>query len=356
MFRQWSPCLFLLLISPALATRTWWMDATCKQYFKVEDFDKMMEDVFKTASMGGKRMSRNPDQEPQAYEIFRTLFNYDPASRDPTSEIYFDTFKDNWGQARGLPTWSKQVGTGSDEANRKASDIRIYCDEDARFEPRGDTTPRFDGEEPNSKRNDIKKEWWDPINKRLAGNPGCKYNAIRTDGKVTFASTYGLHAKIAPVKGDDAENWDRQTMTICNVWLKQKNRFNTMSEVALSSGWPRYKALVPPDALTSVGSMLMLHEMHHFRDYRATDYAYGWKNCLQLAAGKAIANADTFALFGVMMHALDKKFKLDNKAEGTWIRDKTIPDSPKKKRGIWSCQDQLRVGAKTGLKCREFSA
>jgi hypothetical protein len=53
MFRQWSPCVLFLLISPTLAARTWWVDATCDQYFKDKgrDFDKMMDEVFHTASM-----------------------------------------------------------------------------------------------------------------------------------------------------------------------------------------------------------------------------------------------------------------------------------------------------------------
>lgn len=73
-------------------------------------------------------------------------------------------------------------------------------------------------------------------------------------------------------------------------------------------------------------------------------------------------NADTGALFGVMMRAMERKYGLNDVLKGSWKKDSKIPDwkKPAKRNevlrsNVVACSDESGIDTDEGLVCKEFS-
>ncbi|KAF2727779.1 hypothetical protein EJ04DRAFT_570078 [Polyplosphaeria fusca] len=355
----------LLLISTVVADQTWWVDDSCKGKFKDGVFDKMMEEVIETSKLARDRMSRTREQEPQAHAAFEHVFKYKADSADKDDKALFEYFKDaEITKSTAISEFKKESASG--DAGRKASEIRIYCDEDARFTLVPDNEELWDKHSlpVNSKRHIDKQEWDDLTNKiRHQGMPSCKENKVITNWGTQMV-TYGSTGSNIGSNSDE-QQW-RTTITICSFWLDAKGRYEMVSQIPKTRqfGIIGKKTMKPIDALGEIGSMIMYHEFHHHMRYQTTDHAYKWKDCYALDKDKASSNADSYEIFGILLWALERKFALDPKkvADGKWgSKDESIPDRVKlSKRELATrqifCKDEAQHGGEAGLVCKDFEA
>jgi hypothetical protein len=268
-----------------------------------------------------------------------------------------------------------------DEA-REEAEMRIYCDNDARW-----TLAPADPSDktPNSHEKKDRQKWNDDKNKiQFRGLPGCKdRRVLGFRKKDILAEVYNTASgsRTVPIytNAQDENGW-RSTMTICDNWLKSSKRVTLLKSVPRSRdlSWfkkDKDKDMRTLDALAMAGSGLMLHELtHHTRYnsrsfpiqtsgdanlYTALDKGYGYKKCYGMKVDTAVKNADSYEFFGILMWSLGRGYALDpdNLKNGGLKKDSSIPvlnlASTVPKRFV-SCADVGERNGTEGLVCKDF--
>ena len=206
--RLWSLLIFLSSTYVTAIKLNWglespknfWMDGSCiRRGFTPVTAQESLD----MASRGAKRLLNLNDNN-QGF-IYRLLFKED---RD------FEIFTDRETQAWDVVEIEGWIGSIKYEVNRDLADVRIYCDNDARWARVPDDPVAIDnGMTANSlHESDEDAEFEDPGNfmRRAVGNMGCQIPK-------TLGVTYDT-----PTPSDDLRvprNYHkfRQTITICNL-------------------------------------------------------------------------------------------------------------------------------------------
>ncbi|KAF2801152.1 hypothetical protein K505DRAFT_355013 [Melanomma pulvis-pyrius CBS 109.77] len=327
-----AACLAFFFSSTVAVDHTWWIDQSCNG-----KLDNAVPEAFETAKIIRERLPADPNAAPgsPAASAFQALF-----SRDAfwyLSASYTEQLDRLFGDyTHSLQKFSVNTDSQFD------AEIRIYCDDDARWEVRRDDPKQSEGSL-NSQRGEKDKEWIDALNQIvIKGTPACKVEGTTT-GAVTYVNGPG---RIRTLEGD-----------IPKKKLLSKNVDKTI------------------DQLREVTSMVILHELFHHSRYNKKDLpenseeAYKWANCIKKDEKTAADNADNWMLLGLLVRLLDRQFHLDpsDTKSGKLVLDKNIParngvtvrsiyDVLANKPRELLCENEVGNSTEAGYTCQEFAA
>ncbi|KAH6699774.1 hypothetical protein BKA61DRAFT_661903 [Leptodontidium sp. MPI-SDFR-AT-0119] len=171
-------------------------------------------------------------------------------------------------------------------SDRAASDVRIYCDNDNRWQ-----------QHPlNSHPDDIFSDLvYDPINKMVTHKNGICVGASQ--------GTNTVHHSAATGRGrvdDPTENPGRATVVLCQKFLDEINRwsFTSLTKDGRQTDWAQYVQQNGPDSLKYVPAHTLFHELAHASDEKIVDKGYGWSWVKAAFNDFALQNADSYAFYG----------------------------------------------------------
>ncbi|KPI45147.1 uncharacterized protein AB675_2726 [Cyphellophora attinorum] len=164
---------------------------------------------------------------------------------------------------------------------RANSNIRLYCDNDARWKP-----------------SEQQPGWvQDKDNGMVAPESSLCTTARDSNGQT--GNLWGVRFNgRAPRVGENAR---RFTITLCDALLfpgvpVPSTFLNTGGKLL---DWARFVQRTGLDEIRGVLSFTILHELAHCFNVPG-DYAYGWEKVVALAAPQSLENADSYAFFGAL--------------------------------------------------------
>jgi len=221
------------LFTPSFALN-YYMDSTCLQYPAVS---RALPEALLMAGRSDTRLGEN-DADIQA--AFQRIYN---TNTDDTPSV---------GEVRRIMSGVSQLAETPD---LNGADIRIYCDEDARWQLQKDRR-RKDGTllpDPNSDRDPEDQLWVDDVNGIFyRGPPGCKDQGTIAE---VFDSTRSL-------KKYSAQNPTRATMTICKPYVE-----GPIASIEEQGDKDFAQVKLTETALEGLLSVTFLHEMTHLPAY-----------------------------------------------------------------------------------------
>lgn len=338
--------LFLVLfLAHQCSALTYWLDGSCNGYAGVRP---AITEALKMFSRGDHRLGDSKDADIAI--AFQRVYSA------PTSD------------AASVATVRNIMGGLSnlmEVTTRSTSDVRIYCDQDARWSLYPDRKDLPAGSTANSQLPADKQRWVDLTNRMTyRGPPGCK------DGD-TIAEVFPL-----PLSKSNGESANRATMTLCQPYINPPNGIVTI-EGQGNKDFTNIK--LTEDGMEELLSVTLVHELTHipaydskcscsiskrllskctFAYYGVADDvdknnigAYGWENIIKKSTADAIKNAENYGdnlaqafpmilqltydlgFFGLLALLLDKSFKLstvDSEAKSGLLIRIPPPVTPKR--------------------------
>ncbi|KAF8849827.1 hypothetical protein BDZ45DRAFT_809674 [Acephala macrosclerotiorum] len=271
---------------PATATLTYWIDPGCLEITDSQAWDTIMAETFRMAKRASERVYSDTDTDFAA--VFKRIFGVDKTDLTTFKNIYATehdkedpqplTAKNFVGGMLDSISHDWTSVTGGSEEDRLASNVRIYCDQDARWKP----FPKH------------ADAVYDPNNLMLydaSKSPRCVLSTA------TFAKVYSKRMKITPKRAQ--HNPHRNTITICDKLFSD----------APDGAFLGFFNLDPSDDLSQLPYIeafrfsipaIILHEFTHVWPYRTSDAGYGWDESVHLVNNEErVNNADSFMYLGL---------------------------------------------------------
>ncbi|KAF2196222.1 hypothetical protein GQ43DRAFT_445316 [Delitschia confertaspora ATCC 74209] len=252
------------------AAKTYYVDNSCTEK---PGWSTYITETMTMAKRTSERLESKTDTDFEA--VFKRLFQTGKSGDDYN---YVKKTMDD------IASWTSTTSL-------KESDIRIFCDQDKRWEEK--------------KVKGVIKGWFDPINNMVSQiQPSCLKEGIN-------GRTYSRLAK-----GDHKDhNKNRVAISICDVTFDPTQ----IIEVPLHIEDAVEKGDITEDGefkfLSVLVSHTILHEMAHAADKDIKDLpdketAYGWEEVIKKDSREASRNADNYAFLGLAAILADKGYSL----------------------------------------------
>lgn len=225
--------LSVIVFSTPSVALTYYVDSTCNAYLNV---GRAIPETLHMARRSDERLGAD-DADIQA--AFQRIFNTDTGDVESVNRV------------RGIMYGVSQLEASTDF---NSADVRIYCDDDARWILKADQKEK-DGSlsaNPNSGRTPNEQIWYDKVNDMLCkGLPSCKdgYSGVVYD--TTIPGPQYL-----------SQNPDRTTMTLCKPYIQKK--FASIEEMGNVWSWKLTRVgMAKHDTIGHLLSFVVLHEFTH---------------------------------------------------------------------------------------------
>ncbi|KAG4441591.1 hypothetical protein IFR05_002926 [Cadophora sp. M221] len=297
---------------------TYWIDTSCAGHVDETTFDE----VRLMAAEGNRLLAAGDEIFSTAFQkVFRTgINNVEAVTKVKQAFNKIETIKPS---------------SGATDIAFKQSDIRIYCDNDNRWELIPDKIGgrKVGGKKPikNSKKPAEEQAWWDPMNfiYRPTGSYGCQDREGQTLAQTYKTKDEGL-SDLGLKAGHVAR---REVITVCNYVLDSEDPillsgFTVSKDLTgMLKGTPKNQVLNMQD-LSELVSLTIFHELCHTTDILNIpghkSEILGWTGeqgimTSQLDLAGLLNEADSFALLGLSAVLNRRNIRLSKEDEAATL-------------------------------------
>ncbi|MCJ1279374.1 hypothetical protein MMC21_007198 [Puttea exsequens] len=282
------------------AAASYWIDQSC-----ITKNANFAATVAESMNMASSAASKNQAGDADLEYIARYIFNMNSLSAAAQIQKNYK-----------LRNILQDIGGMTKAPDLKSASVRIYCDNDTRWEL--DTDRPNTPEALQNAKQTLPNQWWvDKVNGfRKKGTPQCQrrtlfpnaYTSAITGNTIKSrtnqADDYGLTYDSTMVR-------PRNVVTLCDLsLLPQAGRFPFFTVAEVITFDKRNILGYLASKFASVISFILLHELTHCKPWETLDVnpAYGWSNIL--INPDPFNNADNYAFYGLFSLLLDNDYCL----------------------------------------------